>query len=214
MIVMVSNDCGNDIGAFAERYRYSRCRLGHLYSPGGARGPWEYLPFGVDNECFALKQKNIPFRPERWRKHLMWAASKKQRPLWGLAPDEPYDRDRTLAMWEEYSPEIRAAGIRPAFAVQDEMTFDDVPDSECMIFLGGSTGWKEAAIEPWCERFPGRVHVGRVTEADRLWKSYRAGAVSVDGNKWHMRTAKPGSRPQWEVLVEFLEAQGEERMAA
>lgn len=212
---MVANSGGNDIGAYAERYRYSRCRLGHLYSPGGARGPWEYLPFGDDNECYALKQRNVPFYPPRWRKHIQRHRGRRLQPLWALVPDEPYDRDRTLAMWEEYAPEVRAEGIRPAFAVQDGMTFDDVPDSECMIFLGGTTGWKEAAIEPWCDRFPGRVHVGRVTEADRLMKSFRAGAVSVDGNKWHMRTAKPGSRPQWEVLVEFLETQGNtERKAA
>lgn len=118
---------------------------------------------------------------------------------------------QVLARWKLYSPKIRQLGIRPAFAVQDGMTFDDVPDADCMLFLGGTTPWKNAAIDPWCRRFPGRVHVARVTERDRLWQSYRAGAVSVDGNDWWRDKAKKGCEIQRNVLIEFLEMQRRER---
>jgi hypothetical protein len=67
------------------------------------------------------------------------------------------------------------------------MTFDDVPDEECVVFLGGSTEWKLAAINPWCARFPGRVHVGRVNTWERLVRCWRAGAIAVDGTGWFHR---------------------------
>jgi hypothetical protein len=205
-MVMVSNCMGWKFGLLFGKYEGTGL-LGHLYNPGGTRGPFPEAPWSGDNECYVLKQKNIPFRAPRWRLILVFAgraAALGLPPGWLLCPDEPYDRERTLAMWAEFSPEIRAAGFRPAFAVQDEMTFDDVPDSECMIFIGGSTGWKEAAIVPWCRRFPGRVHVGRVTERDRLMKCYEAGAVSVDGNDWWREKNKGGQRPQFPDLKEYL----------
>jgi len=210
MVVMVANSGGNDIGIRAERHK----SLGHLYSPGGERGPWPELPYALDNGAWAAAQKNLDFPEDAWRRLLAWAGEKRQPPLWALVPDSVADRDRTLEKWERFSPLVRVAGFRPAFAIQDEMTFADVPDSDCMLFIGGSTSWKMAAIKPWCARFPGRVHVGRVTEAKRLWLCYEAGAVSVDGNKWHMKTAKPGSEPQWYVLVRFLEFQDAQRKAA
>jgi hypothetical protein len=148
--------------------------------------------------------KNLEFDKDAWRRLLEWSAESGQPPLWALVPDSVADRDRTLEKWERFSPVVRAAGFRPAFAVQDGMTFADVPDSDCMLFLGGTTAWKVAAIPTWCARFPGRVHVGRVTEAKRLWLCYESGAASVDGNGWHRITAKPGLRPQWPTLLEFL----------
>lgn len=214
-MVMVSNCNGNDIGAYGERYRNARCRLGHLYGPGGQRGPYDYLPYALDNGAYPARHKNLDWPEAAWRKLLAWTIEQAQRPLWVVVPDVVYMREPTLERWKVFAPVVRAAGFRPAFAVQDDMTFDDVPDSECMIFLGGSTGWKHAAIEPWCAEFPGRVHVARVTEHKRLLKAFHAGAVSVDGNYWFMKTNKPGQRPQWEDLREFLETQGAmERKAA
>jgi hypothetical protein len=198
---MVSNINGTSVGIIAERYRGS---LGHLYSPGAQRGPWPELPYGLDNGAYMAWHKNLEFDKDAWRRLLEWSAESGQPPLWALVPDSVADRDRTLEKWERFSPVVRAAGFRPAFAVQDGMTFADVPDSDCMLFLGGTTAWKVAAIPTWCARFPGRVHVGRVTEAKRLWLCYESGAASVDGNGWHRITAKPGLRPQWPTLLEFL----------
>ena len=78
------------------------------------------------------------------------------------------------------------------------MTFDDVPDADCMLFIGGSTGWKLKAIEPWCAKFPGRVHGGRVNGPIRLDLCHRAGAVSVDGTGWF-------HAEQCRQLMEFID---------
>jgi hypothetical protein len=207
---MVSNIGGNDIGALAERYRGS---LGHLYSPGAQRGPWEFLPYGLDNGAYAMWTRNLDWKEAPWLRLLDWAAKQEQRPLWAVVPDSVADRDGTIERWWRYVGAVRERGIRPAFAVQDGMTFDDVPSDDCVLFLGGTTGWKNAAIAPWCSHFPGRVHVARVTEGKRLRASYEAGAVSVDGNGWHRKTAKPGSRPQFDVLKEFLLFQAERKAA-
>jgi hypothetical protein len=210
MRVMVSNDTSFKMGILAG----ATGMLGHLYSPGGERGPFEELPYVLDNGIFALTQRNVDFKPAVWIELLDWAATKEQRPLWATVPDVLFDRDRTLERWHEYVSVVRERGIRPAFVLQDGMTFADVPDADCMLFVGGSTKWKEDAIVPWCARFPGRVHVARVTERKRLWKCWRAGAVSVDGNGWWRETAKPGLEPQFNVLKEFCRAQAQERMAA
>lgn len=210
MLVMVSNIGGTEVGGLAGHYG----TLGHLYSPGAERGPWFFLPYALDNGAWIAWNKNLDFPEKPWRELIDWGAAQEQRPLWALVPDSVADRDRTLEKWERFAPLVRAAGLRPAFALQDDMTFGDVPDSDCMLFIGGSTGWKMAAIRPWCARFPGRVHVGRVTEAERLWLCYEAGAVSVDGNAWWRKTNKPGSEPQWEVLKRFLKFQAEDQRKA
>jgi hypothetical protein len=94
------------------------------------------------------------------------------------------------------------------------MTFDDVPTSDCMLFMGGSTAWKLAAIEPWCARFPGRVHVARVNHGERLWKCYRAGAVSVDGTGWWHNERRNNRPTQLEELIDFVKRTGSRREAA
>lgn len=81
------------------------------------------------------------------------------------------------------------------------MTFDDIPDDDCVLFLGGTTEWKDDAIGPWCARFPGRVHVGRVNNADRLLRCYHHGAISVDGTGWFHRAVRSNQLAQ---LVRFV----------
>jgi hypothetical protein len=105
-------------------------------------------------------------------------------PVWALVPDVVGDRGGTLKQWDACEGVVRSYGFRRAFAVQNGMTFDDVPDDDCMLFLGGDDKFKDAAIAPWCARFPGRVHVGRVNGWTRLVACWRAGAVSVDGTGW------------------------------
>jgi hypothetical protein len=85
------------------------------------------------------------------------------------------------------------------------MTFDDVPDPDCILFVGGSDEWKDAAIEPWCARFPGRVHVARVNTWRRLVTSWRAGAVSIDGTGWFRKgTVAKVRETQHSELRKFL----------
>lgn len=197
MMVMLANRCGIEIGYLAARFPGL---VGHLYSPGAQCGPYPFMPYALDNGAFIAWKHKRAWPEDEWRFMLRWAALSGQRPLWCIVPDVVADRAATLANWDRYAEEIRGFGFRPALAVQDGMTFDDVPDSDCMLFLGGSTEWKEGAIAPWCERFPDRVHVGRVNKWRRLMMCYRAGAVSVDGTGWFHK--KGGQAAD---LVRFLE---------
>ena len=195
---MVSNQTGIEVGFLAATYPG---RIGHLYSPGGERGPWPYVPYALDNGAWGAFKNATEWSAADWRYLLRWAAMSGQPPLWALVPDVVGDRQRTIESWHLYAPEVRALGLRPAFAVQDGMTFEDVPTDDCALFLGGSTEWKDEAIGPWCAAFPGRVHVGRVNNWDRLIRCWRAGAVSVDGTGWFHKSPRSNQRGE---LAKFL----------
>jgi len=214
-MVMPANSSGTHIGYLAGRYPGS---VGHLYSPGAQRGPWPFLPYALDNGAYPAHIAQKPFDFDAWRVLLNWARLQPQRPLWAAVPDVVEDRGGTLTAWGIYEHEVRRAGIRPAFVAQDGMSFEDVPTADCVVFLGGGDEWKDAAIGPWCRRFPGRVHVGRVNTADRLLRSYRAGAVSVDGSRWFQkntrRRAGGGGGGQLAELVKFIEETHGQRSAA
>lgn len=184
-MVMVSNQSTMTFGYLAGRYPGS---IGHLYSPGGQRGPYPWLPYALDNGAWPAFKNNEPWDEAAWRQLLLWACMSGQKPLWALVPDVVGNREETVENWGRYVGEVERLGFRPAFAVQDGMSFDDVPTDDCALFIGGSTDWKDKAIKPWCARFPGRVHVGRVNRADRLIRCFHAGAVSVDGTGWFHRT--------------------------
>lgn len=178
-MVMVANQTGIEVGLLAGRYPG---RIGHLFSPGGQRGP--HLPYALDNGAWPAHKNKAAWSEAEWRHLISWSAMSGIRPLWAVVPDVVGDREQTIERWHRYSAIVRAHGFRCAFAAQDGMTPDDVPDDECVVFLGGSTDWKLSVIDPWCARFPGRVHVARVNTWDRLIKCWRAGAVSVDGTGW------------------------------
>jgi hypothetical protein len=194
-MVMASNHSGTEFGILAGRLvERGLSLLGHLYGPGGQRGPWPELPYALDNGAYPAWNQGKDFPELEWRELIAWASAQEQKPLWAAVPDVVSDRERTLEMWPRFSPVVRALGIRPAFVLQDHMEFSDVPDSECMLFIGGTTPWKMSAIGPWCARFPGRVHVGRVTTGVRLMHSYESGAVSIDGNGWYRDENQRGGK--------------------
>ncbi len=210
MLVMVSNATGIEVGLLAGKYPGG---IGHLFSPKGQRGPWPEIPYALDNGAYGAFLNKREWNESDWRTLLWWAAMCGQRPLWSVVPDVVQDRDETLRRWDIYAPVVRSMGFRPAFAAQDGMTFADVPDDECVIFLAGSDTWKDSSIKPWCAQFPGRVHVARVNGMPRLLASYRAGAVSVDGTGWfHKNSSKHTS--QFNDLNKFLRETSEGKAAA
>lgn len=178
---MPSNIGGIEVGILAMQHPG---RVGHLYSPGGQRGPYRELPYALDNDAWPAFKNKRAWNEQGWRALLNWAALSGIAPLWSLVPDVVGDREGTLARWPQFAPTVRSFGFRPAFAIQNGMTFADVPDDECMLFIGGDDKFKDAAIAPWCAQFPGRVHVGRVNGMPRLIAAWRAGAASVDGTGW------------------------------
>ena len=181
VIVMVSNQCGIEVGILGMTYPG---RVGHCFSPTGERGPWAEFPFCLDNDAWPAAKNKRPRNVQGHLKMLRWSILSGLWPTFALVPDVVGERDETLREWDRWSPQMQAMGFRLGFAAQDGMTFDDVPNDECVVFLGGSSKWKDAAIKPWCERFPNRVHVGRVNGMPRLLAAYHAGAISVDGTGW------------------------------
>lgn len=201
-MVMIANQTGMEIGHLATKYAGS---LGHLYSPAGRAGPFHWMPFALDNGAYGAFKNKKEWDVEERRDFLRWAALSGERPLWAVVPDVVGKRKETIARWREYVGEVARYGFRPAFAVQDDMTFADVPSPDCAIFIGGSDNesWKDRAIGPWAKAFPGRVHVARVNGSERLLACHRAGVVSVDGTGWFHRTnTKTGG--QRSVLLKYL----------
>lgn len=209
-MVMVSNQTGIEVGLLAGKHPG---RIGHLFSPGGQRGPWRELPYGLDNGAWGAFKNGREWDESEWRNLIAWAALSGLRPLWAVVPDVVADRDATIERWHQYAPVIRAHGFRCAFAAQDGMTIDDVPDDDCFVFLGGSTDWKLSVIAPWCARFPNRVHVARVNTWDRLVACWRAGAVSVDGTGWFHK-GRTQTSSQTNDLRKFLKETSSDPVSA
>lgn len=186
--------------------------LGHLYSPGAQRGPWEWFPYALDNGCFSLwdpktnyfdEEKWLAVGLHKWRVLIEWAHTNAQRPLWAIVPDTPGNGPDTLRKWNQYVHELR--GIPPALAVQDGMTPKDVlslyPAPE-VIAVGGSTEWKWSTVEMWTEGFP-RVHVLRCNSPEKLEYLKTLQVESTDGTGWNR-----GDKKQTSGLESFLRRYG------
>lgn len=196
-MVMVSNNRGIQVGFLAGRFPG---RIGHLYSPGGQRGPYADIPYALDNRAFSTWKRGLKWSVEEWFDLLRWAKLSAYKPMWALVPDVVGDRKGTLERWKEYSPVVRKFGWPLAFAVQDGMEPADIPKDAEVIFVGGTTKWKWRTVPLWCKAHP-RVHVGRVNEYKALLICDKAGAESVDGTGWCRR---PDSR-EFRQLKMWLE---------
>ena len=203
MIVMVANQTSITTGYLAGRYVG---RVGHLYSPGGQRGPWSFLPYALDNGAYSAFLSKSKWEPESWIAMLEWAKLSGRDPRWTLVPDVVGDRLGTLRAWDQFAPIAARYGWPLAFAAQDGMTATDVPSGASVIFVGGSTAWKWRTVSNWCRDFP-RVHVGRVNTYKRLWQCHDAGAESCDGTGW-MR----GDQKQLRGLESYLAESSGERL--
>jgi hypothetical protein len=120
--------------------------------------------------------------------------------MWAIVPDVPGNAAATLARWPVYAPEVIAAGIPLALAVQDGMTPDDVWALEIqpeVIAVGGSTEWKWATVEMWAKEFD-RVHLLRCNSPAKLDWLEKLGVESCDGTGWNR-----GDRKQTSGLEEW-----------
>lgn len=200
MIIMVSNQTGIEVGILAVKHPG---RIGHMFSPGGERGPWLECPNALDNDAWPAHKNGRPRNVSKHLRMLNWSLLSGIPPIFALVPDVVANRDETLREWDKWAPKMKAMGFRLGFAAQNGMTFGDVPDDDCVVFLGGDDKWKDAAIGPWCARFPRRTHVGRVNGWPRLLASWRAGAMSVDGTGWFHK-GRSSTSSQTNELRKFL----------
>jgi len=196
MIVMPANNTGAVVGWLAGRFPE---RVGHLYSIGSFRGPYEFLPYALDNGRYPCWANGYKWDERQYIGLLDRVAQCGQAPKWALVPDVVADAEATLREWDAWAVRVQQYGWPLAFAAQDGHTPDDVPSEAEVVFVGGTTDWKRRTIHQWCEAFP-RVHVGRINTGKWLWECHRAGAESCDGTGW-LR----GDKVQLAGLVSYLE---------
>lgn len=201
MIVMPANNCKAEVHYWQGKYG----GLGHLYAPGGERGPYGHMPYALDNGAFGAFMREEEFDAVAFCGLLEWAKGQEQKPLWVVVPDEVGEPEITLARWSEWAPNIHAEyGYKLALAVQDGMTrhdLDDLDPSPDVVFVGGTTKWKWSMVPHWCAAHP-HIHVGRVNSPTRLYRCWELGVKSVDGTGWFR-----GDASQTGGLREFLERQ-------
>ena len=190
-MVMPADNAKLHVGWLAGRYPG---RIGHLYSPGSKKGPYSFMPYGLDNGRYAVWAHG-----RTWDEVLFWRLLETHGndARWVVVPDAVGDRDETLREWDRWAP--RLTGYTLAMAVQDGMTAADVPCEASVVFIGGTTTWKRRTAAMWCERFP-RVHVGRINTYRWLWVCHELGAESCDGTGWYR-----GDKKQLRGLERYLE---------
>ena len=182
-MVMPANNSSSIVHYWAGRFPG---RLGWLTGPSGLHKTKlrSWMPFALDNDAFASWTKGTPWREDSWLSMLDTLKHDSPfSPRWVLVPDVVADRDETLRKWDKYAPIAEQFGWPLAFAVQDGMTPADVPSSECIIFVGGTTKWKWESLSEWCS-LGRRVHVGRVNEVSKLVLCESLNVESVDGTGW------------------------------
>jgi hypothetical protein len=198
----------NSSGWFWHSLARETGRLGHLFSPGGQRGPWPWFPYALDNGAFSCwTEKGNSFDDAKWsafefqwRKLLFWAQAAPLKAKWAIVPDVPGDAARTIERWAQYAPIVQRAGIPLAVAVQNGMTPETVralsPAPE-VIAVGGSTEWKWETVAMWAREFP-RVHLLRCNSPTKLYELEAMGVESCDGTGWSR-----GNRTQTAGLEEW-----------
>jgi len=194
MIIMPSNNTGFDAGRIFGRFP---SRMAHLHSVDSPREPKSDTPWALDNGIFGAFTTGREWREEPFYSYLDQFSAWK--PIWAVVPDAVGDRALTLQRWDDHHQAVAAFGVPLAFAVQDGMSVEDVPNQADVVFVGGTTSWKWRNLHTWTQNFP-RVHVGRVNSERLLWMAHRAGAESCDGTGWFR-----GDRKQLAGLTRYLE---------
>ena len=169
-MLMPSNNTSGIVHYFAGKYPG---KIGLLMSPDGWRNPPYYMPYALDNGCF------IKWEPDKFM-NMLFKASHFHKPLWVVVPDVVGNAKETMKRWHEWSPKISEFGYNLAFACQDGMKPQNVPDNAFCCFIGGTSKWKRSnadmfqGIRPW-------LHIARIND----WKSIQwakwCGADSIDG---------------------------------
>ena len=175
---MPSNNTGFDAGLLFGRYPD---RLAHLHSVDSIREPKQGIPWALDNGVFGAFTSGRTWSEEPLYSFLDSYAAWK--PSWVVVPDWVGDREKTLELWGQHAPALKAFGVPLAMAVQDGMTPADVPADADIVFVGGSTSWKWRNLPIWTKAFK-RVHVGRVNSLRLLLMAENSGAESCDGTGW------------------------------
>lgn len=196
MMVLIGNHSTRALHDMAKAYPG---KIGWIMGPSHFSKPHQGTPYALDNDAYIAWSKQQAWDENAWFRMLVKAELSGISPLWCLIPDVVADRDLTLKSWEKYQSYVSNLGWNRAFAVQDGMTSEDVPDAD-LVFVGGTTCWKWRSLRDWVDCFA-RVHVGRVW-TNKLPICERLGCESVDGSGWFRKTE---NGPPIQFLKAWLE---------
>lgn len=205
MMVLCSNDSSIAFHAMARDGK-----LGWLMGPASWKRPRRSLPYALDNDAFGAWKNGTPWDEKAWLAMLEKAKNSQIEPLWALVPDVVANREATLENWTKYVGIVKSHGFTPAFAAQDGMTIEDVPEDAVVVFIGGTTQWKWRTLPMWVRSFP-RVHLGRCgTSRWKLERLESLGVESCDGSGWFRATANGREARQLRAYLAHDKHQQEE----
>lgn len=175
-----------DVVAYTGQEDY-RDYAGLLTSPRNNKNPDDALALGAlwaaDNDCFVgLNAERIRTGLQRWQ-HLAHTC------LFFNAPDVWQNAAKTLALFEDWHPEIASYGYPVAFCLQDGITLETVPWDRCAaVFIGGSNDFKYSGLLRGLVKEAKQrgkwVHNGRVNSMARITYSHAIGCDSFDGTNY------------------------------
>ena len=163
---------------------------GWMVGPLDQRGPRLHgMRWALDNGAWPAFSQQVPWDEAAFRRALDDFGPGADSIV---IPDVVADREASLARTRAWLPDLMArpdlARARLLIAIQDGMTFADIEPllaaPRVGLFIGGSTEWKVAAIEPWGRWAKARgryVHCGRVNTARRIAICAAGGVDSIDG---------------------------------
>ena len=163
-MLYLANPCGP-----AVRTAMQEGLLGYIDTPAQGNKRMAGVTWCADNGCFG---KGYP-GDEKWLAWLEANAHAAADCLFATAPDVVGNAAATLARSRPFLPLIRALGYPAALVAQDGLEDMEVPwDEFDVLFIGGSTEWKESAAARELTREAkahGKwVHVGRVNSERRF----------------------------------------------
>jgi hypothetical protein len=143
-----------------------------------------YQGFAVDNGCFSPASY---VGDDAW---LEWVDTlPRDGCLFVVIPDVVCDPVATWARFQALAPLVRAMGFPVALAAQDGIEsmpgLYDMLDAADVVFIGGSTEWKESAaamaVAAEAKALGKRVHMGRVNSGRRYRLAAAHDIDTVDG---------------------------------
>ncbi len=183
MLIMPANNASGYVHYWAGR---QQGLVGHLWSPGRPISYYPWLSYTLDNGKYATTAAGRIWDGNGFIKHCDHAMTLPSPPRWIVVPDEPRNAAKTLELWRQWESILRPYQVPLAFAIQDGIQFEQIPESADVWFVDGSDAWRyprlAAIVE--CGHALGKiVHVGRIN-GYKIWLCDRLGVDSIDGSGW------------------------------
>lgn len=168
-------------------------QLGMMHnSASGWRNPWTRY-WALDNGVFARSPLGLRPDPDWWQRdgERLWlavlekAAQAQPPPLFVVLPDVVMDWPETLARAWRYRDAVEGLNLKPALALQNGFTWEDVEKFQPQaLFVGGDSRFKWGRLREivaWAKPRGVWVHVGRVNGRRPIRLAREWGADSADG---------------------------------